>query len=82
MSFRFVLMLAFGVAVFIVGGLSRTYENIKISQSSVHNWGTWSTELRYMRLVRELGAPLWPLIVASVCIPLGILIGFAAILLS
>jgi hypothetical protein len=82
MPFHFVLMLAFGVAIFVVGGIARTYENIKISQSSVHNWGTWSTELRYMRLVRERVAPLWPLIVASVCMPLGILISFAAILWS
>lgn len=78
MSFLYALGLSIGAVIFLAGTIARTYENIKISQSSVHNWDTWVTERRYMRLVREEGAPLWPVIIASICLPLGMLVGFVS----
>jgi hypothetical protein len=36
---------------------------------------------KYRRLIREEGAPMWPLIVGIWCMPLGAMISFAAILL-
>jgi hypothetical protein len=78
MSPFFAFWLAISVVIFLCGGVARTYENFKISQSSVRDWDTWITERRYMRLVRESGAPLWPVVVASICLPLGMLVGFAS----
>jgi hypothetical protein len=80
MSNRFVLMLASGFIVFGIGGLSRTYMNILISQSLLSDGSNArSTELRYKRLIREKGARVWPLIVTVICVPLGILLVFTAI---
>ena len=80
MAERFVLMLAFGVVVFIIGGLARTYMNLKIAQAQSNDPTTRSTEIRYMRLVRSKGASLWPLIIAVVLMPLGVILTFAAII--
>ncbi len=100
MPLRFELMLAFGFLVFCVGGLARTYMNIRISQSILADDSWWrrafqSTEVTYRRLVREQhdrnvwklsinarNAPLWPLVVAIVCLPLGMVICFAAMVLT
>ena len=80
MSDRFVLMLAFGVVLFGVGALARTYMNIRIGQAPSDGSTTRSTEIKYMRLVRNKGAPIWPLIIAVVFIPLGIVATFTAII--
>jgi hypothetical protein len=37
---------------------------------------------KYRVLVRAEGAPLWPLLVYRICIPLGIVVTFASIFLS
>jgi len=37
---------------------------------------------KYRTLIREAKAPLWPLILCWVCIPLGIVVAFGSILLS
>jgi hypothetical protein len=80
MSNRFVLMLASGLIIFVIGALSRTYMNILISQSPLSDGPkTSSTELRYRRLIKEKGARAWPLLVTVLCVPLGMLLAFAAI---
>jgi hypothetical protein len=81
MSYHFVFMLVFGVVLFGVGALARTYMNIVISRSPLAgSSGTRSTELRYKRLIREQGAGVWPLVVTVIFTPLGILIAFAAVI--
>ena len=83
MSYRFEIMLGFGMFVFTVGVLTRTYMNAVISRSSRPDGsGTRSTELRYWRLIKEQGARVWPFWVTVVLMPLGILITFAAIIWS
>ena len=82
MSEHFVLMQAFGFALFGVGVLTRTYMSIKIGQAPADGPATRSTEIKYMRLVRNKGAPIWPLIITVVFMPLGIIVSFAAIILS
>ena len=80
MAERSVLMLAFGFGLFVIGGLARTYMNIRIAQAQSNDTTTRSTEIRYMRLVRNNGASLWPLIIAVVLMPLGVILTFAAII--
>jgi hypothetical protein len=80
MSNRFVLMLPSGFIVFVIGGLSRTYMNVLIGQSPLSDGSNArSTEIRYKCLIREKGARAWPLVVTVICVPLGILLAFAAI---
>jgi hypothetical protein len=35
---------------------------------------------RYRRLIKEEGSPPWPLIIIVVCLPLGVIIAFSAML--
>ena len=79
---RFVFMLAIGVVLFGVGGLARTYMNIRIRQMPSDGTSTRSTEVKYLRLVRSSRVPIWPLAISVTFIPLGILTTFAAIILS
>ena len=81
MSHGCVLLLVVGVLLFGIGGITRTYMNIVISRSSLLGGsGTRSTELRYKRLIKEQGGKVWPLVVTIICIPLGVLLVFAAII--
>jgi type III secretory pathway component EscT len=75
-------MLVFGGLLFIVGVLARSYMNIKIAQAQSNDSTTHSTQIRYMRLVRNNGASRWPLIIAVVLMPLGIILTFGAIIWS
>jgi hypothetical protein len=79
---RFVFMLATGVVLFGIGGLARTYMNVRISQMSSDGARTRSTEVKYLRLVRNSKVPIWPLAIAVIFIPLGIVTTFAAIIWS
>lgn len=81
MPYRCVFMLVSGVLLFGIGAITRTYMNIMISRSPLsRSSGARSTELRYRRLIKEQGAQLWPLVVTIICIPLGIIVTFAAII--
>jgi hypothetical protein len=73
-------MLVFGIVLFAIGVLTRTYMNVVIGRSPLSGSDARSTELRYKRLIKEKGAPVWPLAVTVVLLPLGILIAFAAII--
>jgi hypothetical protein len=80
---RFDFMGIFGLVLVGVGALARMNMNIVIKRSPLpDSLGTDSTELRYRRLIKEQGVPVWPLVVTAVCIPLGIIISFAAIIWS
>jgi hypothetical protein len=79
---RFVFMLATGFVLFGVGALARTYMNIKIGQVPSDGTPTRSTEVTYLRLVRNNRAPIWPLAIAVTFIPLGIVTSVAAIIWS
>lgn len=83
MSYRGGFALVIGMALFVIGGLARTYMNILISRSPLSSESPFSsTELRYKRLRREHGAPAWPLVVTIILMPLGIILVFGAILWS
>jgi hypothetical protein len=83
MSHSFVLMLVFGIVLFAVGALTRTYMNVVIGRSPLSDGsGARSTELRYWRLIKAQGGRVWPLVVTVVFIPLGILVVFAAFIWS
>ena len=62
---RFVFMLAIGFVLFGVGALARTFMNIRIGQMPSDGTPTRSTEVKYLRLVRNNRAPIWPLAHAS-----------------
>jgi hypothetical protein len=83
MSYRFDLMLGFGMVLFAVGGVTRAYMNAVISRSARPDGsGTRSTERRYWRLIKEQGARVWPFWITVVCMPLGVLLAFASIIWS
>jgi hypothetical protein len=83
MSLPFVLMLIFGVAIFCVGGISRAYMNMKIEQAfPKEGFQIRFTESWYQRLVKDAGASKLPLVLALVCIPLGMILAMGAVLLS
>jgi hypothetical protein len=75
-----IAMLVVGVVLFCVGGLARVYMNALIARSALASSRLYWTEARYTRLIRERGAKVWPLVVVVTCIPLGMLLGFAAII--
>lgn len=76
-------MLVFGIAVFCVGGISRAYMNTKIEQAfPKEGFQIRFTESWYQRLVRDARAPKLPLVLALICIPLGLILALGAVLLS
>lgn len=79
---RYALLLAVGLTLFCAGALSRTYMTIMIHRSPLRVSTVRSTEVRYRRLIRGQGARVWPLLVTMICIPLGIVVTIAAIILS
>jgi hypothetical protein len=83
MQARFLLMLGSGVLLFGVGVAARTYMNIAIGKMRMSN-GPYprSTELKYKRLIKDHGAQTWPLALTAICMPLGVLITFAAIIFN
>jgi hypothetical protein len=72
----------FGLAVFWIGVYGGTYMNIRIQ--GIQNMLRPLPQItsKYRRLIREEDAPAWPLIVTYFCLPLGIVIIFAAIFLG
>jgi hypothetical protein len=72
----------FGIGIFGFGVYGMTYMNFRVQ--GINNFLRPLSDLRakYRRLVKEGGAPAWPLIVSAVCMPVGILIAFAAVLFS
>jgi len=83
MQSRFVIILAFGLVLLLAGAVTRTYMNISIGRSALPTRSrTRSTELKYMRLIKEQGGARWPLIAPIILIPAGVILAFVAILLN
>ena len=79
----FALFVILGFVIFGIGAMTRAYMTILLRQAS--GWSgfrPWSTEMAYRRLMKEENAPAWPLILTVICLPVGVLIAFAAVLLS
>ena len=79
MSRNLELLNDLGLLIFCVGGLARTYMNHSLDGLSLRGQLSGNTEQRYIRLVKEKGAPKWPLIVTVTLIPLGIIVMFGSI---
>jgi formate hydrogenlyase subunit 3/multisubunit Na+/H+ antiporter MnhD subunit len=81
MQRNLLLVLALGFLICCVGLFARIYMDFVFYRSNFSgaNRGR-STELRYMRLIKENGVPKWPLFVAVTCVPLGIVTCVGAIL--
>jgi hypothetical protein len=73
--------IVFGFVVACIGMLARIYMDFSVKDGDILSRPTGrNTEMEYERLMKEQGAPSWPLYVALTCIPLGIAIVFGAIL--
>jgi hypothetical protein len=74
------VILFLGFSFFCVGIFART--NMNRTLNCGRQWGVKkgrSTELRYIQLVRDKRASVWPLVVSIVFIPLGIVLMFGSI---
>ena len=74
------LLCVVGMMVFGVGGFARQYMVVRL-----YGWKGYLSSQReltdkYRALVRGEGAPSWPLVMSPLCIALGIIIIFGAIL--
>ena len=73
-------ILALGFIVSCIGIFARIYMDISLSHAQLSNSQKGrNTELRYFHLIKQRGVPVWPLVVAVSCVPLGIVIIFGAI---
>jgi hypothetical protein len=76
------LVVRFGFAVFVLGGIARMYMMVRL-----YGWSGWFSSQRnvtqkYRAVVMGHHAPAWPIGLSLICTPLGIAIMFGAILLS
>ena len=76
------LVVRFGFAVFVLGGLARMYMVVRLN-----GWSGWFSSQRNLRqnyrtAVASRHAPAWPLGLSLICPYLGIAIIFGAILSS
>jgi hypothetical protein len=75
------LGVAIGFAVFLAGGLARAYMDFAANgRRMFYLLRRGSTESNYRKLIKERRASVWPLVLSSTCIPLGILIVFGSII--
>ncbi len=82
MDARSNLLLVLGLVIFGVGALARTYMNLQIRKFMPSRSAWASTEIGYWRLVKEKRALVWPLIVTVICLPVGVITGFASVIIS
>jgi hypothetical protein len=71
-----------GLAVFSLGGFAIQYMVVRLNGWSGYLSSQRDLKERYRALVRNHNAPSWPIAVSFLCIPLGIVIVFGAILMS
>lgn len=72
---------AIGFGIFCVGGVARAYMDFAANGMRMfYKFRRGNTELSYWRLIKERNAPTLPLILSVICIPLGILVVFGAII--
>ncbi len=79
MPARCAAVLISGFVLFAIGTLARVYMNILVDRARPGGPRYYFTEVEYLRLRRERGASLWPLVVAVICLPLGGVLALAAI---
>ncbi len=79
MTSQLVAMVSLGFALFVVGGLARTYMNLRLNRHLWRGQAGQSTERRYIRLIKERKAPVLPLVLTLTLMPLGIVLVFGAI---
>ncbi len=76
------LVCVLGFAVFSLGGFARQYMVVRLYGWSGYLSSQRDLTQKYRALVRSQNAPSWPMGVSFLCIPLGIVVVFGAILLS
>lgn len=80
MTTQLLFTASFGFALFCIGGLARTYMNLRLNRHLWHGQKGQSTERRYLQLIKQRKASIWPLVLTLVLVPLGIVILFGAII--
>lgn len=70
-----------GVGIFGVGVYAQRYMHARIVGGSHPLKIVRSFTGKYIALIREGKAPVWPLILFGICIPLGIVVAFGSIFL-
>jgi hypothetical protein len=71
-----------GFVVFCIGGIGYAYMDYSVHGTRMfYDFKRGNCIAAYRRLIQERVAPGWPLYV-SICMPLGIVIAFASILIS
>ena len=71
-----------GFVVFCIGGFARMYMVVRINGWSGYLSSQRNLITNYRKLISQQAAPIWPLVVSVTCMPLGLAIVFAVILLS
>lgn len=69
-----------GVGIFLLGVHGRRYMQARVYGGWNRIRITHDLTGKYRVMIREGKAPLWPLVVFRICIPLGIVITFASII--
>jgi hypothetical protein len=76
------LLCVVGIVVFWIGGMARMYMVVRLQGWAGYLSSQKNLTKRYRLLIETKHAPRWPMIVSSVCLPLGVVIVFGAILVS
>lgn len=72
---------AIGFVVACVGGAARAYMDWSANGDRMfHDLWRGNTELSYWKLIKKHYAPVWPLLLCVVCVPLGVVIMVSSII--
>jgi len=75
------ILLVLGFALFGAGALARWHMNNLLEREEIGHRPLRWTEPAYRRLMRERGAPRWPLVMTVICLPVGVISAFLGVLL-
>lgn len=75
------VLLVLGLVTFGTGALCRAYMNRRIRKLTPSRSIWASTEMGYWPLVKGRSVPAWPLFVTIVCLPCGIAMVFAGVII-
>jgi hypothetical protein len=70
-----------GAGIFLIGVYGHTTMNIRVQGRINMLRPLPNLTQRYRLLVKEEGAPLWPLILGTLCMPVGAIVAFGAMFL-
>jgi uncharacterized membrane protein (DUF485 family) len=76
------LFCVLGFVSFSLGGFARQYMVVRLHGRSGYLSSQRDLTEQYRGLIRSQNAPSWPIAVSFLCLPLGTIIVFGAILLS